>query len=70
MNSSGNKRHNGVSIAIWPHSGGKNQQWKVIRKGKHYNIINVDTSLALDLPGNQRAPRVMLQGYQLTSPAV
>lgn len=55
--------YNGVPIITYPWHGGKNQRWKVIRKGEFYSLINQQTGLALDLKNNQQKAGGVFQGY-------
>ena len=57
------EKYNGVPIITFPWHGGKNQRWKVLRKGAFYSLINQETDLALDLKNNQQSRGGLFQGY-------
>ena len=57
------EKYNGVPAITFPWHGGKNQRWKVIRKGEFYSLICQETGLALDLKNNQQKVGGVFQGY-------
>ena len=57
------EKYNGVPAITFPWHGGKNQRWKVIRKGEFYSLICQETGLALDLKNNQHKVGGVFQGY-------
>ena len=57
------EKYNGVPAITFPWHGGKNQRWKVIRKGAFYSLICQETGLALDLKNNQQKVGGVFQGY-------
>lgn len=57
------EKYNGVPIIIFPWHGGKNQRWKVIRRGNFYSLVNQKTGLALDLKNNKMKAGGVFQGY-------
>ena len=57
------EKYNGVPAITFPWHGGKNQRWKVIRKGEFYSLICQETGLALDLKNNQQTVGGVFQGY-------
>lgn len=63
LDSCKSEKFNGVPAITYPWHGGKNQRWKVIRKGEFYSIINQATGLALDLKNNQQNVGGVFQGY-------
>ena len=63
LDSCKSEKFNGVPAITYPWHGGKNQRWKVLRKGEFYSIINQATGLALDLKNNQQNVGGVFQGY-------
>ena len=57
------ERFNGVPIITYPWHGGKNQRWKVLRKGDVYSLINQQTGLNLDLKNNSQSAGNVFQGH-------
>ena len=57
------EKYNGVPAITFPWHGGKNQRWKVLRKGEFYSLICQETGLALDLKNNQQEVGGVFQGY-------
>ena len=57
------EKYNGVPAIAFPWHGGKNQRWKVIRKGEFYSLICQETGLALDLKNNRQKVGGIFQGY-------
>ena len=57
------EKYNGVPAITFPWHGGRNQRWKVIRKGEFYSLICQETGLALDLKNNQQKVGGVFQGY-------
>lgn len=60
------EKYNGVPAITFPWHGGKNQRWKVVRKGEFYSLICQETGLALDLKNNQHKAGGVFQGYTAT----
>lgn len=54
---------NGTNVQVYDKNGMAAQEWKIVKKGEWYQLINENSSLVLDVSGGSRSPFANVQQW-------